>query len=439
MGVRKSSVLSIIFILMLSLVVSACSSNGKPASTATGADGGTQTPATNGEKTKIRFSTWYGPGDIEIWKNVIDRFQTDNPNITVEFEPLEWGAYWQKLQTQLASKSAADVIGMHVGIVYGYVEKNQLAPLDDYLKTYDRKDQLSQSLLAEGQWPKDNPKQFALPWHVTGAALFVNMTAFKEAGIAYPENGWTVDEFKAAAKKLTTDKRFGFSVPSFSMAAGLAGAFGTEPTTADKLHSNYNSPEMLTFKTWLHDLIWKDKAAPNPKDLDKNIDPFVAGKVAMSMGGAWNFPVYRDIKDFEWDIAPMPSKDGKTKTYAGPDMLSITQDSKNKEAAWKFMQFVTYNQKAQELLRATGVPMLKEDLQNAALVNEIAAQKPAHFKVFLEGVTNNGVGYAFTKKFFEISQLELDADVKIMENASADIKKELETLHEQVNKEFAKQ
>jgi len=444
MGFRKMSVLSIGFILILSLVLAACSSNNKSANT--GTNSGTQSPANSqtavkndGEKTTIRFSTWYGPGDVEIWKNVISRFQAENPNITVEFEPLEWGAYWQKLQTQLASNSAADVIGMHVGIVYGYVEKNQLAPLDDYLSANDRKDQLSESLLVEGQWPKDNPKQYALPWHVTGATLFVNMTAFKEAGIAYPENGWTVDEFKAAAQKLTTDKRFGFSVPTFSMAAGLAGAFGTEPTTADKLHSNYNSPEMLNFKTWLHELIWKDKVAPNPKDLDKNIDPFVAGKVAMAINGAWNFPVYRDIKDFEWDIAPMPSKDGKTKTYAGPDMLSITQDSKNKDAAWKFIQFVIYNQQAQELLRATGVPMLKEDLANDALINEIAAQKPAHFKVFLEGVNNDGIGYAFTKKFFEISQLELDADVKIMERPDADIKKELETLHEQVNKEFEKQ
>ncbi|MCQ6558804.1 ABC transporter substrate-binding protein [Paenibacillus mendelii] len=426
---KKLISLVIVSVLALSMVLSACSSSTKT--------GGNNEPS--GKETTIRFSTWYGPGDIEIWKEVIKRFEADHPTIKVKFEPLEWDTYWQKIQTQLASKAAPDVIGMHVGVVYGYAEKDQLESLNSYLETGEHKiDELPESLAAEGQWPKDDPQQYALPWHFTGGALFVNLTAFKEAGIEYPEQGWTLDEFTEAAGKLTTSTRFGFLTPSFSMNAGLMGAFGTEPTTADKLHSNYNSPEVLEYKTWLHDLIYKYKVAPNPKDVDGKVDPFIAGKVAMSLGGAWNFPVYRKIENFDWDIAPMPTRDGVSKTYAGPDMLSLPKDGKNKEAAWEFIQFAVFDDKAQEILRNTGLPMLKKDLADDTVINEIAQQKPAHIKLFLEGATTDGVGYAFTKKFFEIAKLENDADVKIMQNPNPDIKKELENLHSLVNKEFEK-
>jgi len=448
MKIRNRFIGMTVMVMIVSFLLAACSS-GTSGNTNTNAvsnpgsessaPSDTETKVPSGEKTTIRFSTWYGPGDIEIWKQVIARFEADNPTIKVKFEPLDWDAYWQKLPTQLASSSSPDVIGMHVGIVYGYVEKDQLAPMDDFIKagSYDF-NEMPAPLAQEGQWPKDNPKQYALPWHFTGGALFVNMTAFKEANVEYPENGWTIEEFTAAAKKLTNTKQFGFLTPSFSMNAGLMGSFGTEPTTEDKLHSNYNAPELLAYKTWIHDLIYKEKVAPNPKDVDSKVDPFVSGKVAMTFAGAWNFPVYRKIENFDWDIAPVPTKDGKSKTYAGPDMLSIPKDGKNKEAAWKFLEYAVFNPKAQELLRTTGMPMLKSDASNSEIIKQIAAQKPAHIQVFLDGAANDGIGYAFTKKFFEIAKLESDADVKILQNPKSDIKKELETLHEQVNKEFQK-
>ncbi|GGD96705.1 ABC transporter substrate-binding protein [Paenibacillus nasutitermitis] len=454
MGQRRVVSTVTVMIIMIVLILSACSNaktnntNNEPGQQNTksednkAAEGNKATnegPKDSGKPTTIRFTTWYGAGDIEIWKEVIKRFEADNPLIKVQFEPLDFAAYWQKIPTQLAGNASPDVIGMHVGIVYSYVQKNQLEPLDAYLSSSEHQaDELPDALVAEGQWPKDNPQQFALPWHFTGGTLYINKTAFEEAGVPYPENGWTIEEFVAAAKKLTTDKRFGFQVPGFTMNAGLLAAFGGVPTTEDRLHSNYNSPEMLAYKTWLHDLIYKEKVSPNPKDLDASVDPFVAGKVAMTVGGAWNFPVYRKIKDFDWDVAPMPTKDGVSKTYAGPDLLSIPKDSKNKEAAWKFMQFAIFDPKSQELLRQTGLPMLKKDLEDESVVNEIASQKPEHFKVFLDGAINNGTGYAFTPKFFETAGFESDADVKILQKENVDIQKVLDELHDKVNKELEK-
>lgn len=440
---KKSWGIAVACLFVLATALAGCGGSGKetggqqPGATDAGKTQASEKPA---QKTTIRFTTWYGPGDIEIWKEVIRNFESENPGVTVQFEPLEWDTFWQKLQTQLAGGTAPDVTGMHVGIIIDYVKKGQLEPLDDYIRSSGRdlKD-VPDGLLAEGLWPKDQPKQYALPWRFgSSSVLYGNMTAFREAGIPYPENGWTVDEFLEAAKKLTNSKRYGFLVPKFTQNAALVTAFGTSPLTDDRMHSNYNDPKMIAYKTWQHDLIYKYKVAPNPKELDQNVNPFIAGKVAMAYEGSWMIPTYRDIQDFDWDILPQPSKDGRSALGVGPDMISITKESKNKEAAWKFVDYVVFSAKAQQLLSQTGFPISKKALLDEKTIADVAAKKPAHYKLLMEDAVNRGTSYAFTNIFFELIKLEADADVLIMQNANADIPKIMEDLHKKVTEEFEK-
>lgn len=100
--------------------LAACSSSGDGA-------GGTSGGKVAGT---IRFSIWFGEGDIAVWKAVIDGFQKANPEVTVKFEPLDYANFWTKLNTQLAGGSAPDVIGMQFQqATLG--PSGQLAPLTD--------------------------------------------------------------------------------------------------------------------------------------------------------------------------------------------------------------------------------------------------------------------------------------------------------------------
>jgi multiple sugar transport system substrate-binding protein len=436
-----------LLMLLISLMVAACgapqagTTTTAPAENGTAAAGGAAAastgapPADAGGKTTIRFTTWFGPGDIDAWKQVIKGFEAKNPNISVKFEPLERGKYWTKLQTQLASKTAPDVIGMSVGLVFDYAARDQLLPLDTFIKeTNHDLSTIPAGLTAEGQWPSAAAKQYALPWRFAGGTLFINKTAFDEAGIPYPEKGWTIDDFMAAARKLTKGDRFGFLAPQAQLQASLMGSFGTAPVTPDRQHSNFNDPKMLEYKTWVRDLIWKEKVAPNPKDIDAKVDPFASGKVAMAFQGTWNFPVYRAIKDFEWDIAPTPTKDGKSKTYAGPDMISITKDSPNQAAAWKFVEYAVFSEEGQAILGTTGIPIRTADLKNEAKIAQIATQKPAHYKVFIDGAVNNATGYGFTPQFVELGRIENDLNFKLYTQPDVDIKAELAKFHQEFEK-----
>ena len=96
--------------------LAACAVPAAPATAPQAApEAGPQAPA---GPTNIRFSVWYGQGDIEVWDAVIDAFEKATPEVKVDFEPLAWSQYWQKLQVGLAAGDPPDVIGMGVGVSY---------------------------------------------------------------------------------------------------------------------------------------------------------------------------------------------------------------------------------------------------------------------------------------------------------------------------------
>jgi multiple sugar transport system substrate-binding protein len=380
--------------------------------------------------TSIRFSIWYGQGDIDVWKKVISNFQRANRDISVKFEPVDYGQFWTKLNTQFAGGTAPDVMGMQFNQqVYG--PEGQLEPLDTYMKR-GQIGQIPKPLVQDGQWPAKNPKQYALPWRFVGASLFANMDALKKAGVAYPKGGWSLDEFVHAAKKLTRGQQYGLAAPDFSMGTNLASTFGAQPVSNDGKKAMYNTPEMLAYKTFVHDLIFKHKVAPRFRDMPQHKDPFASGMVAMIFQGTWQIPVDRQVKGFNWDILPNPNGKKAAKNYAGPDQISIWAHSQQKEAAWRFVQYVVFDLEAQKLIATTGAPVLLKYLEDQKRIEAETAQKPAHYRYFIEEAVTHGEGWGFVPAFAQIGTLEIGADDQIMNDPHADIKAVLDKLNQQV-------
>ncbi|MBV7337599.1 extracellular solute-binding protein [Chloroflexi bacterium TSY] len=86
------------------------------------------------EQTNVRFSVWFGQGDIEVWESIIQIFEEVHTDIKVDFEPLAWAQYWQKLQVGLAAGDPPDAIGMGVGVSFDYAGRKQIIPLNPLLE-----------------------------------------------------------------------------------------------------------------------------------------------------------------------------------------------------------------------------------------------------------------------------------------------------------------
>jgi len=358
--------------------------------------------------TNIRFSVWYGQGDIEVWDQVIDAFEESQPNIKIDFEPLAWGQYWQKLQVGMAAGDTPDAIGMGIGVVYDYIGRGQIIALNPYLDR-DGVDiaQWFPGLIEEGVWPKPGGDLYALPYRFTGSAFFINKTLFDEAGIPYPEKGWTwPTEYTELAKQLTdpAKEQWGTLIPGNQLVTPFLATNETSALTPDLRHSNWLDPKVEEVIQFLADLVCVHKVAPKPADLQGLGDLFLSGKVAMVPGAQWNIAAYRKIEDFEWDVVYNPLKENVNKmgTYGGPDMMSIPTASKQPEEAWKFILFATGSPEAQKLMSATAVPTLIEQASDPDFVKEQAELGPASYHIIIEQ-GEFAVGYSFSPAWNEWS------------------------------------
>ena len=70
----------------------------------------------DGEKVTLRFSWWGGDERNEATLDVIEAYEKEHPNITIEAEYSGDDGYQEKLSTALAGNTAADIIQMGTGM-----------------------------------------------------------------------------------------------------------------------------------------------------------------------------------------------------------------------------------------------------------------------------------------------------------------------------------
>ena len=140
-----------------------------------------------------------------------------------------------------------------------------------------------------------------------------NRDLFDVAGMAYPKSGWTWDEFREVAKKLTVKDsagnvtQWGYEVPNqnFFIQPWFF-SNGTSILNDDWSASNMTDPKVAESLQFLHDLIHVDGVSPIPggEYLDNQ---FLAGQIAMISRGHWIIPNVRNAK-LNMDVAIPPSK-----------------------------------------------------------------------------------------------------------------------------------
>ncbi len=293
-----------------------------------------------------------------------EKFMAQNSGVKVDVQFIAKGEDMVKqLLVQTASGSSPDVFTFFQEIIpiTAAVEKNLLYQLDDLIKAdnHDLSDFLPQAIQLNS-WAG---KLYALPRDYGNQQIYYNLDLFKKKGVPLPatdwtDTTWTFDRYLEAAKALTEESsgqasQFGILVntawrpwASFvycnggkivnSDANGVATSFaiGDDPAV-----------EGLQF---LQDLIYKHKVAPPPSGTNAwspdlgPVEVFGTGKVGMLLGNPSQAQAFRPITAFQWDVAPLPvGKGGKRGTGGGGTAWSIAKATKNVEASWAMLKFIT--------------------------------------------------------------------------------------------------
>lgn len=248
-------------------------------------DSGSSSSGKSGELKVAIWDTNQQKGLEEIIKDF-----TAETGIKASVQVLDWNSYWTLLEAGATGGDMPDVFWMHSNEAVKYMSNDILLDITDKVN--------SSSKLEMDKFPQDlkdmytyDGKIYAVPKDMDTIAMWYNKTMFDEAGIDYPTEDWTWDEFYDIAKKLTKDdgSQYGFAMnPSneqdtwMNIVYTMGGTIIKEDGT-----SGFDDPNTIKAMEFVDKLV-KDVCPPANTMSETGTDVlFQSGKVAMISQGSW--------------------------------------------------------------------------------------------------------------------------------------------------------
>lgn len=298
------------------------------------------------EKTKISFALW---DEVQkpIFDEIVEKFETENPDIDVELRLTPWSQYWTKLDAAMGSGSAADVFWMNTYLPK-YAEAGVLEPLDEYIE----KDKINMDDYVSVVKDAYNYKgvQYCMPKGVDTVQVFYNKDIFEKYDVEEPQPGWTWDDMKNLAEQLKSQiKKAGSdeypilmeldAQPSFFNFINQSGGY---VLSDDMKKAGFDQEE--TIKAYEDMVALMDEGLmPDSKVLSdtKGTDLFLSQKGAILFMGSWKTSVIDEASfaDQVGTIA-MPSKENGNQSVIGGLGYAVNSNSENKDAAWKLVKYL---------------------------------------------------------------------------------------------------
>lgn len=306
--------------------------------------GGETTGASSVEKTKkeegqkVTIAVWNEPNKDEALNMYAQAEKATG--IKVEVTVIPESDYSSKLNQMVSTgDDSADIYVIWENDIANFAKAGGIIPMDDYLKSSSI--QTGDFIDAVSSLSAGLGGTYGLPWCAATELLFYNKDMFDAAGIPYPGNDWSYEDYKSAAEKLTkkkadgTTEQYGSALPNTqTWWAGIGGA-------GDKVYDP-SKGEMVIGDgavSFVTDVAAMTKNGIMPEPSSDTADIFASGKAAMSWQGSWNIGTYGSSLSFQWDIATIPTDQVKYNTlHTG--FYSINSKSKNKDAAFRVIEYL---------------------------------------------------------------------------------------------------
>ena len=313
-------------------------------------------PNFSGPKTTIRYSIWGGADEVTAARTYCTEFVQAHPEIRLDVSVYPWGQYWAKLQTQMASGLAPDVMEFYSGSFGVWAARGALMPLDHLAQAdnYSFTDFFPQAL-ANCRW---NNNLYALPTDVASWCLVYSTDLLEQSGISKSEwpredKAMTWDQFLSLSRRLTlrnpdgTFAQYGMAAAQnwdLTMARLYGGDFTDRPVNPTRSIVRGNEPLakalIAIFQSQYGDRTTLGQKPIADGSFTNNTDTIlITPKFAMGTTGPW---ALKQLKEggVHFGIAPMP-RGPNSHTMISVNSLAIYAHSQHPKEAWKLLQFMT--------------------------------------------------------------------------------------------------
>lgn len=343
-------------------------------------------PAMAEETVTINFWHHYSAQSAEnetLMNVLIPAFEAENPGIKVNAVSHEWAELHDKVLVSANSNALPDVARCDIAWLPEFQKMGILVALDEEMADFaDVSGQLLDSAMSTAVI---GGHYYALALNTNSKIMFYNTAMLEAADVKVPT---TMDEWVEAIKKLSGENANGQQVWGWNEPA-LAGwnicpfiwSFGGSLTNEDQTAATgyINSPATVKAIETFAELVKAGGITGfNAGDIPMT-DGFGTGRYAMMLEGPWkSAELAGAYPDVAYGTAPIPAGEGGSISVLGGEDIAMF-NSANKEAAWKFMQFMTSEYAETEMAKCGQIPVNK-----AALESETV--KAADYAPFIEAI-----------------------------------------------------
>jgi len=300
---------------------------------------------------QLRYMAWGNVEQLALEQELVDRFNRRNPDLNVRLFKVPQSAYGNKSIVMFASRTSPDVVRVDHFNFPQLAERNYFRDLSEFTETdpeFDAKEFFPLAM----QENYSNGKLLALNVLFGGGVMIYNKTLLKKAGLPDPfelwkRGEWTTDRTLEYAIKLTKfdangrPSQFGVGFPNMPFYVGIMYGYGANLLSEDLSRSAMDTPEATEAMQWVADLRWKHRVCPSPSQGANAAFGFETGRLAMEFNYIGVTSRYREkIKDFEWDICPMPDGPKGKSLFVKGNQLVMYRETKHPAAAWRLLKFI---------------------------------------------------------------------------------------------------
>jgi len=342
--------------LIVAMLLSACTVAAPAPAAETGGEAAAteapaaEAPAASGDVVELRM-TWYNDGNEgEVMRDLLDRFEADNPDIKVVMDTVDYATgIQQTLPIQLEAGEGPDMARVtQLGQISPY-----MLDLRPYLSDAAYWDENFGPFLA---WMQTSPDGNAIPGFMTQLTVtgpFINRTLFEQAGVAVPSDSsdqvtWQewADAARAVAEATGTFAmvmdRSGHRLagPAVSMGAKYFDADGNPALVGDQ---GFKDMAQLMVDWHADGTMYPDTWIGSAGSYVAGNEPFVNGQIAMYMSGSWQVGQFNaNIADaFDWEAVPNPCGPAACTGMPGGAALVAINSTQHPEEVARVMEYLT--------------------------------------------------------------------------------------------------
>lgn len=311
---------------------------------------------------ELRISWWGSYERHNITIEALDLF-SEQENIPLAYEYCSWSDYFDTLSSEVVGNNMPDIFQMSITDIRSYAAKGTLLDLTPYIEnetidtTYADESAISSLYIGDSI--------YGYPSGITSVSVAYDPKFFNAAGVSYPKDDWTWDDYVSTAKKIYSRTGVPSDIPFLIEARWLfeswVRSYGYSFFSKDGTSLPWAEDEELLAEMTecLYDIQDGIEAgyfiAPEEgvNWVDVNDNLITSGDIAITFILTNQYALYSEYSGETLGIVSLPRLEGGTDNsmYASTNLYwCISSSCKDPENAAKVINFLVNSEDASDIL-----------------------------------------------------------------------------------------